>query len=193
MLRKIDRDSQVFGSSRPKPGDAAFARAEAAGAAIAAAGFELYNGGYLGTMEASAKGAVEAGGKATGVLVPHLFPHRDPKGNEFNTDAIDTATLLERINAMTEGVRYFIVLPGTVGTLTELTVAWNIAALGELGDYEATRIFCYREPWETVMSAVVDGLGISKGHADLITYVEDAAEAMELIKVDFDERNTAIE
>lgn len=179
----------MFGSSRPKPGEAAFVQAEAAGAAIAAAGFELLNGGYLGTMEASAKGAVEAGGKATGVLVPHLFPHRDPKGNDFNTDSVDSDTLLERIDTMTKSVRYFIVLPGTVGTLTELVVAWNIAALGELGDYEPPHIFCYREPWEKVITAVVGGLGIGKGHADLITFVEDAAEAMVHIKKDFDERS----
>ena len=52
----------VFGSSRPEPGSPAYETAYQLGRAIAEAGWALCTGGYGGTMEASAKGAVEAGG-----------------------------------------------------------------------------------------------------------------------------------
>lgn len=182
---------QVFGASRPQPGSAPYVEAEAAGAAIASAGFELWNGGYMGTMEASAKGAKAAGGVSKGFLVPDLFPHRSSGGNEFLSDHVDSSSLLDRIGGMTEGVGYFLVLPGTVGTLTELCVAWNVATLGELGKYTPPRVFCYRKPWQGVLEPMVAGLGISDDHLKLITFVDDAAEAVALIKADWEAKAAA--
>ena len=160
----------------------------AAGAEIAKAGFALWNGGYKGTMEATAKGAAEVGGtERRGYLVSALFPHRDAEGNPYLSERVEAATLLGRIGGMTEGVRYVLVLPGTVGTLTELCVAWNLAALAGLRDAEAPiKIYAYRKPWEGVLAGVVEGLGIGKDHAGLITYVDSAKEAVGLIAEDFE-------
>ncbi len=47
----------VFGSSRPQPGSQAYETAQALGAALAKSGFVVANGGYGGTMEATARGA----------------------------------------------------------------------------------------------------------------------------------------
>lgn len=63
-------DVVVFGASWCKAGDALYAESEKLGRALGAAGFRLVNGGYGGTMEGSAKGAVEAGSQAVGVIVP---------------------------------------------------------------------------------------------------------------------------
>jgi hypothetical protein len=57
----------VFGSSAPQPLSPAYRDAYELGRGIAAAGWILCNGGYGGTMEAAAKGAVEAGGHTIGV------------------------------------------------------------------------------------------------------------------------------
>ena len=46
----------VFGTGRAKPGDKNYVLAEQLGEALAEAGFAIANGGYGGTMEASAKG-----------------------------------------------------------------------------------------------------------------------------------------
>ena len=58
----------VFGGSRPQPGSAEYAEAYVVGKLLARAGFVVMNGGYAGTMEASARGAKENGGRAIGVL-----------------------------------------------------------------------------------------------------------------------------
>ena len=52
----------VFGGSRVERGSRQYVEAERVGALLAQAGFTLINGGYAGTMEASAKGAKESGG-----------------------------------------------------------------------------------------------------------------------------------
>ncbi|MCK4850323.1 MAG: hypothetical protein KAT11_03175, partial [Phycisphaerae bacterium] len=57
----------VFGSYEPKTGSAEYEQAYQVGYELAKAGFVVANGGYAGTMEASAKGAKEAGGETIGV------------------------------------------------------------------------------------------------------------------------------
>src|SRR5215467_2151660 len=57
----------VFGSSRPRAGDADYEEARALGYALAKHGFAVCSGGYGGAMEAVSRGAKEAGGKTYGV------------------------------------------------------------------------------------------------------------------------------
>jgi len=58
----------VFGSSRPKPGEQAYQQAYKLGTAIGRQGWSLANGGYGGTMEATAAGAQTAVGIIAGRL-----------------------------------------------------------------------------------------------------------------------------
>ena len=96
-------------------------------------------------MEGTAKGAASIPGSVReGVVVPTLFPHRSGGGNAFLTEVTATGSLLERIQAMIGQADYFIVMPGTLGTLTEAAIIWNIAALGAIGGYRSPKIFCYR-------------------------------------------------
>src|SRR5437899_11979028 len=57
----------VFGSSRPREGDAEYEEARVLGRALAKHGFAVCNGGYGGVMGAVSRGAKEAGGKTFGV------------------------------------------------------------------------------------------------------------------------------
>ena len=57
----------VFGSSRPREGDAHYAQAYALGAALAEKGLNVCSGGYGGVMEAVSRGAKEAGGRTLAV------------------------------------------------------------------------------------------------------------------------------
>ena len=57
----------IFGSSQAEEKDPDYGRARALGKKLAGAGFTLCNGGYGGIMEASARGAKEAGGRTLGV------------------------------------------------------------------------------------------------------------------------------
>jgi uncharacterized protein (TIGR00725 family) len=115
----------VFGSSQTDPSDPQWRDAEQAGAIIAHSGHAVITGGYGGTMEAASKGASEAGGQVVGVVAPSLFAERSG-ANRFVSETVEAETLTGRIEIMLERSSAVLVMPGSIGTVTELCVAWNL-------------------------------------------------------------------
>ena len=115
----------VFGSSEPAPGSPPYEVARDVGRRLAAAGFAVVNGGYGGVMEASARGAREAGGRTIGVTTK-AFTFRAGANPWIETEE-STADLHERTRRLIEIAAGFIVLPGRSGTLSELTFLWALA------------------------------------------------------------------
>ena len=176
----------VFGASWAQPGDELYLESQRCGAAIARAGYHLYNGGYAGTMRGSAEGHRDEGGALTrtGVLVPSLFPSRYEGGNAALSASVDAPTLIARIDAMLgPRVAAVVVLKGTLGTLTELCCAWNVAHLQALeGLQPRLRVYAYEEPWRALVAAAGGGLGLDDRVARIVEFVKDAEEAMRLLK-----------
>jgi uncharacterized protein (TIGR00730 family) len=117
-LRRIT----VFGSSSPLPGTPEYVQAFQVGQIVARHGLELVNGGYTGTMEASARGAREAGGKAIGVTV-RTFTYAPP--NAWLTRVIEAPDLFRRLSVLMALGDLYVVLPGGTGTLVEFSLAWE--------------------------------------------------------------------
>ncbi|MEA1901919.1 MAG: LOG family protein [Actinomycetota bacterium] len=115
----------VFGSAQTSPGTAEWAQAEATGSRLARAGLDVVTGGYGGTMEAVSKGASDAGGHTIGVTAPSQFPQREG-ANRYIAEVIEASDLTHRIGLMIDRARAAIALPGSIGTATELLIAWNI-------------------------------------------------------------------
>lgn len=105
----------IFGSSFPKPGDEEYEYAYQLGKKLGETGFSICNGGFYGIMEATAKGAKEAGVNTIGVTVD-LF---NLEANEFIQEEIRTSNLFERIQKLISLADGFIVLKGGTGTLLE--------------------------------------------------------------------------
>ncbi len=116
----------VFGSSRPCEGELEYRQAYEVGSMLARAGFVICNGGYGGTMEASARGAKEAGGTTIGVTVAAF--RRD--ANRWIDREIRTGTLVERIQRLVELGDAYVVLKGGTGTLLELAYVWEFINKG---------------------------------------------------------------
>jgi len=76
-------------------------------------------------MEAVSKGASDAGGHVIGITAPPLFPERH-KANPFVKELIEASSLTDRIGRMMDRAAGTLALPGSIGTATELLVAWNI-------------------------------------------------------------------
>jgi len=112
----------IFGSSLPRPGTSEYMLAYDIGRCVAGYGLELINGGYSGTMEASAKGAVESGGRTIGVTV-QTFDYAQP--NPYLTENIWTSDLLQRLTTLISLGDFYVILPGGTGTLLELSLVWE--------------------------------------------------------------------
>ncbi len=111
----------VFGSSQPLPGSAEYEEAMAAGRLLARAGLGVLNGGYGGTMEASAKGAREEGGAAVGVTVEAF----GAKANPWIEQEVHAQTLFERLERLIRQPDGYLALKGGTGTLVEAALAWE--------------------------------------------------------------------
>jgi uncharacterized protein (TIGR00730 family) len=166
----------VFGSSAPIEDTDAYRQAHAIGRIIADRGWTVCNGGYGGTMEASARGAVEAGGKVIGVTSAY---YRSTV-NRFVTEEIRTKNVIERLLRLVELAHGYVVLPGGTGTLLELATVWEYINKGVI---TPRPIVVYKGFWHPVVETINAAL-INEGKGDRTSYVrmfgepEEAAEIL---------------
>ena len=119
----------VFGANDPKEGERAYDTAFAVGRVLGELGYAIANGGYGGTMEASAAGAKSAGGSTIGVTCSVW----SSQPNEYVDEIIVTDKLADRLGKLIElGTGGYVVLPGATGTLAELAWVWELACKGFL-------------------------------------------------------------
>jgi len=139
----------VFGSSRtqtPKHLEAA----EALGQALAEAGYSVGSGGYSAIMDAVSQGAYEAGGH----VIAYPTDEFGDAVTRWHHEVRFTPNLHTRLEAMLSQGDAFIAMWGGIGTLTEVTLTWNIAQIREmqgepqkplilLGDHWPALIRCF--------------------------------------------------
>ena len=114
----------VFGSGIVKESSPQFKIAYEIGFLLVTSGFTVVNGGYGGSMLASAKGAKEAGGKTIGVTTDDF----DSSRNQFIDQEIRKRTWQERLHQLIKLADGYVVLDGGTGTLTEFMVTWEMAS-----------------------------------------------------------------
>ncbi|MDX1661512.1 MAG: LOG family protein [Gemmatimonadota bacterium] len=165
----------VFGSGSGTSED--LRRARALGSALASAGYGVINGGYGGTMEASARGAREAGGDAVGVTCA-AFTFRSG-ANPHVCDVVEAATLIARMEELIHRASAYVVLPGGNGTLAELAVTWEHLRKGLL-DGERPLV-AWEEPWRRVLAPLVEGPHLPGGEEGIV-WVDTVAEAVAAVE-----------
>jgi uncharacterized protein (TIGR00725 family) len=113
----------VFGSSRPRRGEADYEEARVLGRALAKHGFVVCSGGYGGVMEAVSCGAKEAGGKTYGVTAEFFTA---AKLNTWIDTEVRMKTWEERLFELIRLADGFVACKGGTGTLVELAVVWEM-------------------------------------------------------------------
>jgi hypothetical protein len=116
----------VFGSSRPKEGDADYAQARELGWALAAKEFTVCTGGYGGVMEAVSRGAKDAGGRTIGVT--SKFFNAQP--NRWVDEEVRVDTWQARLFELVRRGHGYAACKGGTGTLVELAVVWEMLNKG---------------------------------------------------------------
>lgn len=112
----------VFGSSRPREGDAHYTLAHELGAALASRGFMVCSGGYGGVMEAASRGAKSAGGRTLAVTA-EFFRAR---ANRWIDEEVRVRSWQERLFELVQRGSGYVACPGGTGTLVELAVVWEM-------------------------------------------------------------------
>lgn len=112
----------VFGSSRPREGDADYEEARALGRALAESGFSVCTGGYNGVMAAVSRGAKEVQGKTYGVTAEFF----SGKANPWIDEEIRVRTWQDRLFKLVSMAQGYVACKGGTGTLVELAVVWEM-------------------------------------------------------------------
>ncbi len=164
----------VFGSSQTRPGEPDYNEARRLGLLLATRGYTVVNGGYGGLMEAVSAGAREVGGEVIGVTAPQVFPDRSG-ANEYVTVEHPAPDLVGRIGKMLEISDAAIVLPGSIGTLTELIMTWNLNYVATFSGREPIPLIAVGEPWTGLIPLLTERVSTN---GDLVMLVETIDEAV---------------
>jgi len=117
-LSDIEPAVTIYGSARLKPDDDLYAQTEAIAHRLGKLGFSIITGGGPGVMEAANKGAAAAGVKSIGL---HVELPQEQLCNTYATRAITFNHFFIRKVMLVKYAIAFIIMPGGLGTLDELT------------------------------------------------------------------------
>ncbi len=169
----------VFGSSRVPPESQDYQDAVAIGKVLAEAGYTVMTGGYAGIMEAASKGANEAGGHVIGVTSAQIQAIRPIPPNQWVKEEINYDKLADRLDYLIRQAAGYVVMPGGVGTLNELVLAWEYMRVKEL---TIKPLVCYGAVWERTLTAFIDDAYIPPHHKDMVQVATRVVDVLPLIQ-----------
>lgn len=164
----------IFGSSLPD--DEVYQQAYEIGKLVAEAGHVLKNGGYGGTMEASAKGAQEAGGHVIGICVEgHNI---DPLGhpNDYLDELRVKSHVKDRIEDLLDTDR-IVALKGNVGTLNETFSGWVRAIVND-----KKPVIFFGPEMNQLLQHLKDNNFLKQEHYDYVRGIDGLGELEEELK-----------
>jgi len=108
----------VYGSARVRPGDPLYATTEELAERLGKIGFNIITGGGPGIMEAANKGALQAGVTSIGLNIE--LP-QEQTVNPYTSISLTFNHFFARKVMLAKYATAFIIMPGGIGTLDELT------------------------------------------------------------------------
>lgn len=117
----------IFGSARSKPETKEYQAAEKLARLLVEAGFGIITGGGPGVMEAANKGASEAGGVSVGLHIKLPF---EQNCNPYVKIRCNFRYFFIRKFMFVKYARAYVVMPGGMGTIDELSESFVLAQTG---------------------------------------------------------------
>jgi uncharacterized protein (TIGR00725 family) len=174
METSNERIITIFGGARCSEESVEYREAVKMGALLAADGFTICTGGYLGIMEAASRGAREQGGRVFGIVM-NQFKHEP---NRYLTDKVATDHFYDRLqNLITRSVG-FVAFRGGMGTVTEVSLVWNKLQTRVIGSRPLVLV---GECWKPVVEAWRSHLVVSEADVRFLDFADDAVEASKII------------
>lgn len=171
----------VFGGSQPKEGDATYAEAMELGRLLAQRGHIVLTGGYIGTMEAVSRGAREAGGHVIGVTCEDIETWRKVRANSWVMEEVRRKTLIERLHTLIHESDAALALPGGPGTLTEISLMWNLMVVESL---HRRPLILIGDGWQSVFDQFFKGFDayVPAPQREILSFAKDVHTAVKLLE-----------
>jgi uncharacterized protein (TIGR00730 family) len=175
----------IFGSARTKPDNDYYKLAVDIAFKLTQSGYGVITGGGPGIMEAANKGARMGNGKSVGLNI-HL-PFEQGSNEYIDHDKLITFKhFFVRKVMFQKYAQGFIVLPGGFGTFDEFFESATLIQTGKIGRFPI--VLVGRKYWEGLVKwieekVMVEYKNISEQDKDLLTLVDTAEEAVEVINV----------
>lgn len=166
----------VFGSARVPDGDPLYRQATDLGKLLAEAGVTVITGGGPGLMEASNRGAYEAGGESIGAGIELPF---EQGINDYVNVGLEFRYFFVRKMMFVKYASGFVFLPGGFGTLDELFEVLTLVQTGKM--VEKPVVLIGRRHWEGLVQwfddILVPDQRISLTDTGLFTLTDDIHQA----------------
>lgn len=128
-LSGIEPAVSVYGSARINEEDEIYLKTEEIAQKLGKLGFNIITGGGPGVMEAANRGAIKAGVKSVGLNIE--LPE-EQQVNPYTTKSITFKHFFARKVMLVKYATAFIIMPGGLGTLDELTEVLTLIQTGKI-------------------------------------------------------------
>jgi uncharacterized protein (TIGR00730 family) len=168
----------VFGGNGVEVLDAGYKEAYELGKLLARAGYTVATGGYYGTMEATSKGAKEAGAHVIGVTTGR-FDDRGLTPNQYVDEEVKFTNLFERLHYLVTFSDALVALRGGVGTLSEVALSWSLIQVAEMPRKPLVLVGPH---WRQIMETFHRESTVKERDWALLSFAADVNEVMPLMR-----------
>jgi uncharacterized protein (TIGR00730 family) len=170
----------VFGSARFAEDHPYYKIAREIGARLAGLGFTVMTGGGPGLMEAANRGAKDVGGRSIGCNIQ--LP-REQKPNPYLDHHVEMNHFFVRKVLLFKYSYAFVVLPGGMGTLDELTEALTLIQTGKILQFPVVLMgVSYWSLFTDLLKHMVASGAMSATDLDLFLTTDSVRDAMSHIE-----------
>ncbi|HEY8153230.1 MAG TPA: LOG family protein [Myxococcota bacterium] len=188
-LRPVERKTYrvtIFGSARLDPGHWVYQAVRDLAAELTRLGCDIVTGGGPGLMQAANEGAriadPEGRQRSVGIRVELPF---EQEVNAFVDEAYEHGTFFTRLHHFALVSDAFVVVPGGIGTVLEMTMIWQLLQVRKLYD---TPLICAGVMWSELVEWArrymlrPDALLASPEDMAIPRCVEDGAGILQIIR-----------
>jgi len=176
----------IFGSARIQPGTPLYEEVKTLAARLTEMGCDIVTGGGAGLMQAANEGAhsVDPEGLKRSVGINIELPF-EQQINPFVSQAYGHRTFFSRLHHFMIASDAFVVMPGGIGSLLELSLAWQLLQVRKLYN---TPLIVVGEMWAGLVDWAREAM-LTEGNElasavdfEIPNCVETIAETVELIR-----------
>lgn len=177
----------IFGSARAEPGGEIYEETKRVAAALAELGCDIVTGGGPGLMQAANEGAASSGGSAESLGIRVDLPF-EQEVNAFVKQAFEHRTFFTRLHQFVLMSNAYVVAPGGIGTVLEMTMIWQLLQVGHLRNTPLILVGSMWPgfvAWAQAAMLAFDPPLANKGDFAIPQCVATADDAMRLVHADY--------